>query len=183
MSKWRKTEYKCKCECVIKRKGKEKEMVVRFNQIVTVPHCYPSVVRNTLETAIEISIGVEVEFIVTGEGTRMAVRSSMKVNRTTRTEVTSIVTRDTGAMGSDAVFELMRGATDGTSLIDFREAMSTRGGDVDVGMMRGSGSRDRRETGTRSDMRTSSRGITMTLFMTPFATIVTCAVEGGPERL
>ena len=35
MSKRRKIEYKCKCECVIKRKGKEKEMVVRFNQIVT----------------------------------------------------------------------------------------------------------------------------------------------------
>src|SRR5882724_2938999 len=102
MRKQRKTEYKCKCECVIRGRGKEKKMIVRFNRIVTVPHCHPSVVLNTLETSIEVSIGVEVEFIVTGEGTRVAVRSSTEIDRTTGTEVTSIVTSDTGAMGSDA---------------------------------------------------------------------------------
>src|SRR5882724_5816206 len=122
MRKQRKTEYKCKCECVIRGRGKEKKMIVRFNRIVTVPHCYPSVVLNTLETSIEVSVGVEVKFIVTGKGTRVAVGGGTEINHTPRTEVTSIVTGNTGAMGSDTVFETMRGTTDSTSLIDFRKA-------------------------------------------------------------
>src|SRR5882724_9302117 len=139
MSKRRKTEYKCKCECVIKGKGKEKKkMVVRFNQIVTVPHCYLSVVRNTLETSIEISIGVEVEFIVTGERTHVAVWRGTEVNHTSRTEVTSIVTGDTRTMSPNTIVETMRGATGSVSLVNLREAMGTRGCDVNVGMMRGS---------------------------------------------
>ena len=148
---------------------------------MTVPHCYPSVVLNTLETSIEIGVRIKVEFVVTGEGTCVAMRSSTEVDRTTRTEVTSIVTSDTGTMGSDAVFELMRGTTDSVSLIDFREAMSTRGGDVDMRTVRRSGSRGRGKAGTGSNTRTSSRGIAMTTFMTPFTTVVTCAVEGGPK--
>ena len=149
-------------------------MIVRFNRIVTVPHCYPSVVLNTLETSIEVSVGVEVEFIVTGEGTRVAVRSSTEIDRTTGTEVTSIVTSDTGAMGSDAVFKSMGGATDSTSLIDLREAVSTRGGNVDVGAMRGSGSRDRRKTGTGSDTRTSSLGLLTSIRYTRVLESGTC---------
>jgi len=97
--------------------------------------------------------------------------------------VTSIVTSDTGAMGSDAVFEPMRGATDSTSLIDLREAMGTRRCDVDVGAMRRSRSRDRGKAGTGSDTRTSSRSVTMTTLVTPFATVVARAVEGGPKEL
>jgi len=46
-------------------------------------------------------------------------------------------------MGSDAVVETMGGVTGSVSLIDFREAMSMRRGDVDVGAMRRSGSRGR----------------------------------------
>ena len=150
---------------------------------MTVPHCYPSVVRNTSEITIEVSVRVEVQFIIDCKGTCAAMRSGVEVNAASRTEVTSIVTRDTRAMGSDAVFEPMRGATDRTSLINLREAMSTRGGDVDVRTMRGSGSRDRRETRTRADTRTSSWGVTMTTFVAPFATVVTCAMESGPEGL
>ena len=183
MSKRGKMEYKCKCEYVIKGKRKEKKMVVRFNRIVTVPHCYPSVVLNTLETSIEVSVWIKVKFIVTGEGTCVAVRSSTEIDRTTGTEVTSIVTSDMATMSSDAVVEAKGRAADSVPLIDFREAMSTRGGDVNLGTMRGSGSRDRGKTGTGSDTRTSSRSITMTLFMTPFATVVTRAMEGGPKIL
>jgi len=80
MSKREKTEYECKCECVIKGKGKEKKMVVRFNRIVTVPHCYPSVVRNTLETSIKVSVGVEVKFIVIIKGASVVVRGGAKVD-------------------------------------------------------------------------------------------------------
>ena len=104
-------------------------MVVRFNRIVTVPHCYPSVVLNTLETAIEVSVGVEVEFIVTGERTRVAVQRGTEVNRTSRTEVTSIVTSDATTMSSDAVVKAKRRAADSVPLVDFRETMSTRGWD------------------------------------------------------
>src|SRR5882724_3660759 len=108
MSKRGRTEYKCKCECIIKgRKEKKKENGSPINRIMTVPHCYPSVVLNTLETAIGISIGVEVEFIITGEGTRVAVWRGTEVNRTSRTEVTSIVTSDTGVMSSDTVVKSM----------------------------------------------------------------------------
>jgi len=157
-------------------------MVVRLNRIVTVPHCYPSVVLNTLEISIEVSVGVEVKFIIASEQTRVAMGCSAEINRTTRTKVTSIVTGDTGMMGSNTVFKPMGGATDSASLIDFGETMSTRGGDVDVGTMRGSGSRDRRESRTGSDTRTSS-SITMTSFVAPFTTIVARAVEGGPKGL
>ena len=99
MSKRGKTEYECKCECVIKGKGEEKKMVVRFNRIVTVPHCYPSVVRNTLEISIEIGVGIKVKFIVNAKGTRASVRSGTKVDTTPRTEVTTVVTGGAAAMG------------------------------------------------------------------------------------
>ena len=35
MNKRGRTEYECKCECVIEGKGEEKKMVVRLNRIVT----------------------------------------------------------------------------------------------------------------------------------------------------
>src|SRR5882724_3975654 len=124
MSKRGRTEYEGKCKGVIKGSRRKKKMVVRLSRIVTVPHCYPSVVLNTLEISIEVSVRVEVEFVIAGERTRVAMGCSAEVNRTTRTKVTSIVTRDTGAMGSNAVFKPMGGATDSTSLIDFGETMS-----------------------------------------------------------
>src|SRR5882724_4564721 len=91
------------------KKGKEKKMVVRFNRIVTVPHCYPSVVLNTLEISIEVSVRVEVQFIVTGEGTCLAMRGGTEIDRTSRTEVTPIVTSDATAMSSNAVVKTMGG--------------------------------------------------------------------------
>ena len=182
MSKRKRTEYKCKCKCIIKGKGKEKKMVVRLNRIVTVPHCYPSVVRNTLEISIKVCVWIKVKFIITGEGTRAAVRSGTEINCTSRTEVTPIVTGNSGTMGSNTVVEPMRSAMDSVSLIDFREAMSTRGRDVDMRTMRGSGTRYGRKTRTRSDARTSGRGVTVTSFMTPFSTVVTRTMEGGPKR-
>src|SRR5882724_3930266 len=118
MSKWRKTEYKCKCKCVIKEREKEKKMVVRFNRIVTVPHCYPSVVRNTLEISIEVSVGIEVKFIITSERTHATMRGSTEVDRTAHTEVTPIVTSDMRAMSSNAIVKAMRGATGTVPLID-----------------------------------------------------------------
>src|SRR5882724_2161485 len=183
MSKRRKTEYKRKCECVIKGKGKEKKMVVRFNRIVTVPHCYPSVVLNTLEISIEVSVRVEVQFVITGEGTRVAMRGGTEIYRTSGTEVTPIVTGDAAAMSSNAIVETMGCASDSISLVDIREAVGTRGRDVDVGAMRGSGSRDWGKTGTRPNTRTSSWGIAMTSFVAPFATVVARAMEGGPKGL
>src|SRR5882724_1998962 len=153
-------------------------MVVRLNRIVTVPRCYPSVVLNTLEISIEVSVRVEVQFVITGEGTRVAMRGGTEIYRTSRTEVTPIVTSDAAAMSSNAVVETMGCTSDSTSLIDLREAVGTRRGDVDVGTMRGSGSRDRRKTRTGSDTRASSRSITVTSFMAPFATVVARAVEG-----
>jgi len=150
---------------------------------VTVPHCYPSVVLNTLETSIKVGVWVEVKFVITGEGAHVAMRSGTEVNCTSGTEVTSIVTGNMGMMGSDAVFETMGSAMDSVPLINFRETMGTRGCNVDVGSVRRSGSRDGGKTGTRSYVRTSSRSIAMTTFVTPFTTIVARAVEGGPERL
>jgi len=184
MSKRRRMEYECKCMCVIKGKEKKKKMVVRFNRIVTVPHCYPSVVRNTLEISIEIRIRVEVKFIVNIKGTSTAVRSSAKVDTTARAEVTVIITGGTAmAMVLDTVVKTMGGAGCSVSLIDVREAMSLRGGNVDMGAMRRSGTRDWRESRTRADTRTSSRSVTMTSLMPPFSAVVTRAMEGGPERL
>src|SRR5882724_3966015 len=134
MGKRRKTEYECKCECVIKGKEKEKKMVVRLNRIVTVPHCYPSVVRNTLETSIEISIGVEVEFIVNIKGTSAIVRGGAKIDTTPRTKMTAIVTGSAAmTMVLDTVVETMGSAGYSISLIDVREAVSPRRGDVDMG--------------------------------------------------
>ena len=123
MSKRRRTEYECKCICVIKGKEKKKKMVVRFNQIVTVPHCYPSVVRNTLEISIKVSIGVEVKFIVNAKGTRALVRGSAKVNVTPRAKVTMIVTSGVATMSAGTIVESMRGTGDSVSLIDVREVM------------------------------------------------------------
>ena len=110
-------------------------------------------------------------------------RGSTEVNRTSRTEVTAIVTGDTGTMGSNAIVKPMRGTMDSVSLINLRKAMSTRGCDVDMGSVRGSGSRDRGKAGTRSNARTSGGGVTVTSFVTPFATVVTHAMEGGPKTL
>jgi len=163
---------------------KEKKMVVRFIQIMTVPHCYPSVVLNTLEISIKVCIGVEVKFIVTGEGTRAVMRGSAEVNMTPRTEVTMIVTGITAtAMVLDTVIKTMGGMSGGVSLIDVREAMCARRGNMDMGTMRGSRSRDRRKSRTGSNTRTSRWGVTLTLFMTPFSAIVTSAVKGRPEKL
>jgi len=172
MSKRGRTEDEGKCKGVIKGSRRKKKMVVRLHRIVTVPHCYPSVVLNTLETSIEVGIGVEVKFIVTGKGTRVAVGGGTEINHTPRTEVTSIVTGNTGAMGLDTVFEMMGGATGSVSLIDFREAMSMRRRDVNMWSMGRSRSRDRGKTGTGSYARTSSRSVAMTTFMTPFTTVV-----------
>jgi len=150
---------------------------------VTVPHCYASVVLNTLEISIEVGVGVEVEFIVTSEGTHVAVRGSTEINRTARAEVTSIVTGNTRAMGSDAILKAMRGTSGGSPLINFREMVGMRGCYMNMGVMRRSELRGRGKTGTRSNTRTSSRGIAMTTLMSPFTTIVARAVEGWPKRL
>src|SRR5882724_11912902 len=149
MSKRGRMEYECKCKCVIRGKEKEKKMVVRFNRIVTVPHCYPSVVLNTLEISIEVSVRVKVQFVITGKGTRVAMRGGTEIYCTSRTEVTPIVTSDAAAMSSNAIVETMGCVSESVSLVDIREAVGTRGRDVDVGAMRGSGSRDWGKTGTR----------------------------------
>ena len=130
MSKWGRTEYECKCEYVIKGREKKKKLVVRY-RIVTVPHCYPSVVRNTLEITIKIGIRIKVQFIVNVEGTHVMMRGGSKVNVTPRTEVTMIVTGGAAAaMGLDTVVKTMRGVGGSISLIDVRKAMCTRRGDV-----------------------------------------------------
>ena len=109
-------------------------MIVRLNQIVTVPHCYPSVVPNTLETSIEVRIRVEVKFIVNIKGTSAIVRGGAKVNTTPRTEMTAIVTGSAAmAMVLDTVVKTMGSAGCSVSLIDVREAVSPRRGDVDMG--------------------------------------------------
>src|SRR5882724_7735305 len=128
MSKRRRTEYKRKCECVIKGNGKEKKMVVRLNRIVTVPHCYSSVVLNTLEISVEVGVRVEVKFIVNIKGTSAAMRSSAKVDTTARAEVTAIITGGAAAMVLDTVVEAMGGVGCSVSLIDVREVMSSRRG-------------------------------------------------------
>ena len=92
---------------------------------MTVPHCYPSVVCNTSEIAIEVSIRVKVQFIVNAEGTRVVVGGSTKVNATTRAKVTTIVTCGVATMSAGTIVELMRGTGDSVSLIDVREAMGT----------------------------------------------------------
>ena len=159
-------------------------MIVRFNRIVTVPHCYLSVVLNTLEITVEVSVRVEVKFIINVEGASAVVRSSAKIDTTSRTEVTAIVTGCAAmAMVLDTVVKTMGCAGRSVSLIDVREAVSSRGGNVDVGMTRRSGTRDGREARTRADTRTSSRSVTMMLLMPPFSAVVTRAMEGGPERL
>ena len=150
---------------------------------MTVPHCYPSVVRNTLEISIEIRVWVKVEFIITGKRARVAVGSGTEVNCTTGTEMTSIVTSDMGVMSSNAIVEMVRGVTGDIPLINFREAVGARRSDLDVGTMRRSESRGRGKMGAGSDTRTSSRGIAMTTFVAPFATVVACAMEGGPKIL
>jgi len=150
---------------------------------VTVPHCYPSVVLNTLEITVEVGVRVEVEFIVTGKGTRVAVGSGMEVNCASRTKVTSIVTCNTGMMGSNAIVEMMGGVMDSVPLIDFREAVGTRGCNVNMWLVRRSGSGDRGKARSWSNTRTSGRGIAMTTLMTPFTTIVAGTMEGGPKRL
>ena len=163
---------------------REKKMVVRFNRIVTVPHCYPSVVRNTLETSIKVSIGVEVKFIVVIKGASVVVRGGAKVDTTPRTEVTAVVTGSAAmTMVLDTVVETMGGAGGSVSLVDVREAMSPGRGNVDMRTTRRSGTRDGRESRTRTDTRTSSRGVTMALLMTPFSAVVARAMKGGPKGL
>ena len=122
---------------------------------MTVPHCYLSVVCNTLEISIEVSVGVKVQFIVNVKGTCAMMRGGVKVNAATQTEVTEIVTCSAATMSVGTIVKMMGGVGGSVSLIDVREAMGTRGGDVDIGAMRGSGSRNRRESGTWSDTRTS----------------------------
>ena len=152
MSKRGKTEYVHKCECVIRGRGKKKKLIVQLHQIVTVPHCYPSVVLNTLEISIEVSVRIEVQFIVNTKGTHAVMRGSTKVNATPRTKVTAIVTGGAMvAMGLDAVVKAMRGTGCSISLIDVREAMCSRRGYMDMRTMRGSRSRSRRESRTRSN--------------------------------
>jgi len=87
------------------------------------------------------------------------------------------------AVGLDAVVKTMGGMGGSVSLIDVREVMCTRRGDVDRRVMRRSRSWGRRELRTRSNMRTSNRSVALTLFMTPFSAIVTSAMKGRPERL
>jgi len=134
-----------------------------------------------LSSTIEIGVRVEVKFIITSEGTRAAVGSGTEINRTSRTEVTSIVTSDMAAMSSNTVVETKGGAVSSVSLVDFREAIGTRRHDVGMRAVRRNGSRNWREVRARSDVRTSSRGVTVTLLVTPFPTVVAHAMEGGPK--
>ena len=151
---------------------------------MTVPRCYPSVVPNTLEVSIEISVRVEVKFIINAKGTRAVMRGGSKVDMTPRTEVTAVITGGAIMMVVlDTVIETMGSAGCSVSLIDIREAICTRRSDVDMGATRGSGSRDRRELRTRTNVRTSRRGVTVTLFMTPLSAVVAGAVKGRPKRL
>ena len=177
MSKQRKTEYKCKCEVVIKGREKEKKNDSLLNRIVTVPHCYLSVVCNTLEViAHGISeIRIITHTVIDPIFTSSLMRSGMHVDVTGRTEVTVIVTAGSGAMANDAIVKVMRGVSDSVTLmINFREMMSAGGGDVD--MRAGGMSRrclGKRESTTGSDMRATSRGVAVAMTMAPFATVVT----------
>jgi len=120
---------------------------------VTVPHCYPSVVLHS-RSFHRVGVGVESRVIVTGEGTRCGGEEwyGGRPYNWDRSDIYS--PSNTGTMGSDTVFEPMRGATNSIPLIDFREAMSTRRGDVDAGMVRRSGSRGRGKMGSGSNTRT-----------------------------
>ena len=53
-------------------------------------------------------------------------RGGVKVDTTTRTKVTSIVTRDATAMGARAVVETVGGMGDSVPLINVGEAMGMR---------------------------------------------------------
>ena len=55
----------------------------------------------------------------------MVVRGSTKVNTTTRTEVTSIVTCGAVVMSVGTIVEMMGGVGGSVSLIDVRKAMGT----------------------------------------------------------
>ena len=151
---------------------------------MTVPHYYPSVVLNTLEIAIEIGVRVEVQFIINVKGTHAVMRGGSKVNVTPRTKVTTIVTGGVAlVVGLDAVVKTVGGMGGSVSLIDVREVMCSRRGDMDMRTMRGSRSRSRGKARTRSNTRTTGRGVTLTLFMTPFPAVVASAMKGGPKRL
>ena len=185
MSKWKKgAVYRCKCDRVIKE-GKRKENGSPINQIMTVPHCYPSVVRSTLEViAHSISeVGIIVHTVVNAMTATTLMRGGMHVDVTGGAKVTVIVTTGARVMANDTIVEAMRGTGDGVPLINIGEAMGTGQGNMDVWSMRGSGSRDRRELRTWSDMRTSGRGIAIAIAVSPFVTVVTSAMEGGPQRL
>ena len=150
---------------------------------MTVPHRYPSVVLNTLEISIEVCIRVKVQFIVNIKGTCAMMRGGMKVNMTTWTKVTAIITCGAAMMSANTIVETMGGMGGSISLIDIREAVCVRRGDVDMGTMRGSRPRDRRKSRAGSDTRTSGRGVAMMLLMTPFSTVVTGTMKGRPKGL
>ena len=117
-------ECKRKCDLVI-RERKRKEVGSPINQIVTVPHCYPSVVHNTLEIICHHIVGVRViVHVIETKGTSLVMRGGVEVNVTTRTEVTTVITQGTMTMGASAVVETMGGMGGGVALIDIREAMS-----------------------------------------------------------
>ena len=101
---------------------------------MTVPHCYPSVVHNTLEMiAHGISeVRIIIHTVIDPIATSSLMRGGMHVNVTSRTKVTTIVTVGLGVMANETVVEVMRGVSDGVALINFREVVSARGSDVDV---------------------------------------------------
>ena len=113
----------------------------------------------------------------------MVIGSGAKVNATSRTKVTSIVTCDVVTVGTDTVVETMGGTADSVPLIDVREAVGAQQGDVNLWLMRRSGLRDRGKVRAWSNTRTLGGGIAVTMLMTPLSTIVASAMEGGPKRL
>jgi len=118
-------ECKHKCDLVI-REGKRKEIGSLINQIMTVPHCYPSVVHNTSEITVHVSVGVWVivHIVVDSKGTGLIMRSGAEVNMTTRTEMTMIIARSATMVGMGTIVKTMRGMSGSVALIDIREVMS-----------------------------------------------------------
>ena len=128
MSKWGEGWSTSVSATASSRKGKEKEIGSLINRIMTVPHCYPSVVHNTLEMITHriSEVRVIVHVVVDTMGATTMMRSGVQVDMTGGTEVTVIVTMSVGVMADDTVIEAMRGMGDSIPLINIREAASTR---------------------------------------------------------
>ena len=95
---------------------------------MTVPHCYPSVVHNTLEVITHgvSEVGVIIHTVINSITTPCLMRGSTHVDAIGRTKVTVIVTTGAGVVTNDTVVEAVRGTSNGIALVDIREAMGWR---------------------------------------------------------